>query len=104
MKVVYMAHRLGQGAERELNRSRAAKLVAHYAKFLGVAPIADWIILAGEWPETLREKGLLIDFALIERCDELWMIGRGPPSTGMMLEAAEATRLGKPVHDLTLSQ
>lgn len=99
MKVVYMAHRLGAGPEREENRRIAAEWAAWLCEAYDVAVVADWIVLSGIWPETMREKGLAIDFALIARCDEVWLVG-DRVSAGMALEAAEARRLGKPVVDL----
>jgi hypothetical protein len=99
MKVVYVAHPLGAGSDREENRRSAAKWCAHIGE-LGYAPVADWIILSGEWDETKRELGLEIDFALIHRCDELWMVGPRV-SPGMKLESDHARRLGIPVFDYT---
>lgn len=101
MRVVYVAHPLGGGPDRERNRENAAKWVAWVA-MQGHAPIADWIILSGEWDEspTNRARGIAIDLALVARCDELWLVG-GRVSTGMQQEADEAIRLGKGVFDLT---
>lgn len=100
MKVVYVAHRLGAGPDREENRKRAQKWVGYIAANYDVAPIADWILLSGEWDESMRERGLAIDFALIERCDEVWLVGDNV-SPGMRMEANHAATLGKPVLDLT---
>jgi hypothetical protein len=101
VKAVYIAHPLGSGPERELNRQRAAKWVAWAAR-QGVAPVADWIILSGEWSETPenRERGLLIDCALVALCDEVWLVG-GRVSTGMQIEADAARCAGRRVVDLT---
>lgn len=99
MKAVYIAHPLGRDLDREANRARASRWVG-YAGTLGFAPVADWIILSGQWPEERRELGLQIDFALIERCDELWLCG-GRVSPGMRLEAEHARSLKKLVLDLT---
>jgi hypothetical protein len=101
MKVVYVAHPLGGGPGREDNRRAAAKWVGEIGK-LGVAPVADWIILSGQWPEEDggRELGLRIDRALIERCDEIWLVGPRI-SPGMTIEAEHARTWGKPVRDLT---
>lgn len=100
MKVVYIAHPLGGGADRERNRVAASKWVA-WAGELGAAPVADWIILSGEWDESMRETGLRIDYALIERCDELWLVG-ARVSPGMKLEAECALKLQKRVVDFTV--
>lgn len=98
MKVVYVAHALGSGPDRETNRANAAKWVAWVG--LQYAPIATWITLSGEWDESWRKRGLAVDFALIERCDEVWLVGEHV-SPGMKLEAAHASKIGKPVVDLT---
>ena len=102
MKVVYMAHPLGAGDDRERNRENAARWMAWLVDTFGVAVIADWIVLSGEWPETAanRERGLAFDMALVGRCDEVWLVG-GRVSEGMAMEAARAIELGKRVVDLT---
>lgn len=103
MKVVYIAHPLNAPTREgiEANRANAAKWCAWAAR-QGVAPVADWIILTGQWEESAanRELGLRIDLALVARCDAVWLVG-GRVSSGMQLEADEARRLGVPVVDLT---
>jgi hypothetical protein len=101
MKAVYVAHCLGSGPDREDNRKSAARWCAWLATHFDIAPVADWIILSGEWAETpeLREKGLSIDVAIIERVDEVWMVGPRL-SPGMMIEARYAVDAGKPVRNL----
>jgi hypothetical protein len=103
-KVVYIAHPLGAGHDREQNRENAAKWVAWAATVRGVAPVADWIVLSGELTEEHRKLGLECDFALIARCDELWLVG-GRISPGMQLEADFARRVQIPkqvrVYDMT---
>jgi hypothetical protein len=88
MRVVYIAHPLGAGPDRETNRAKASRWVA-WAADQGVAPVADWVILSGQWTEDRRTEGLAIDCALIGRCDELWLVG-GRISPGMQIEAAWA--------------
>jgi len=101
MKIIYIAAPLGSGPDREQNRVNASKWVAWVAA-QGHAPVADWVILSGEWSETPenRARGLACDFALIARVDELWLVG-GRISRGMKAEADEAIRLGKVVVDMT---
>ena len=99
MKVVYIAHPLGLGYDREQNRRRASRWVA-WAADRGVAPVADWIILSGQWPESRREQGLAIDVTLVKRCDELWLVG-GRVSVGMQVEAEAARSAGIIVVDYT---
>jgi hypothetical protein len=48
----------------------------------------------------MRDLGLACDFALIERCDELWLVG-GRVSPGMALEAEHARKHGVTVADFT---
>jgi hypothetical protein len=78
MRVIYVAHPLGpDGPERDRNRANAARWCGWLAREFDVAPVADWIILSGAWSESPdnRERGLAIDFALIARCDEVWLVG-----------------------------
>ena len=100
-KAVYIAHPLGPDTpQRDLNRRRAAKWVAWAG--LTVCPMASWITLSGEWPETdeYRARGLAIDFAQILRCDEVWLCGPHV-SGGMGLERDFAIERGINVVDLT---
>ncbi len=102
LKAVYIAHPLGADrATRESNRAAAAKWVA-WAGDQDVCPMASWIILSGEWPESdeYRAKGLSLDFAQILRCDEVWLCGPRV-SAGMVLERKFAEAQGIPVRDLT---
>lgn len=92
MKLIYVAHPLGAEVDREENRSKASRWVAFVGE-LGYAPVADWIILSGQWDETHRHRGLAIDFALIQRCDEVWLFGPRV-SPGMQLEKEYAQTHG----------
>lgn len=98
MKVVYIAHRLSAPTRDgiEANRARASRWVA-WAASQGVAPVATWIVLTGQWNESdgNRVLGLKIDCALIGRCDELWVCGGAdePTSEGMRLEVGHASQL-----------
>jgi len=98
MKVVYVAHALS--GDREGNREKAAKWVANLAMRFDIAPIADWIILSGQWDEGARALGLSIDCALIEKCNEVWLVGESI-SKGMLVEVVHATKQGILVHDFT---
>ena len=101
IKIVYIAHQLGGGPDREENRAKASKWAAWCAS-KGNAPIADWIILSGEWAESpeLRAKGLAIDCELVALCDEVWLCGPRV-SAGMAIEREHAVGLNIPVLDLT---
>lgn len=104
MKIVYVAHPL-RGAtyvETQVNRRRASRLVAQLTVDRNVAPVCSWIVLAEHWTEEKgRALGLKIDCALIERCDELWLIGPVRPlSEGMQIERDHAEKHGIPVFDM----
>lgn len=101
MRVVYIAHPLGSGTDREENRANAARWVA-WAALRGVAPVADWITLSGQFDESdeARARGLAIDVALVSRCDEIWLVG-GRVSPGMQIEADAARQVPIRVYDFT---
>ena len=98
-KIVYIAHPLGSGVEREPNRQRASVWVA-WAALQGVAPCASWIILAGQFDESYRDMGMAIDKALVERSDEVWLCGTHI-SPGMLEEKYHAEDHGILVIDKT---
>jgi hypothetical protein len=101
MKVVYIAHPLGQGPDREANRLRAARWCGYLAKEFNIAPVADWIVLSSVWSEEDgRQLGLAIDVVLVQRCDEVWLVG-GRISPGMAIEVAAAQAAGIKVIDMT---
>ncbi len=91
----YVAHPLNAPteAEREANRARASRWVAWLAERYLVAPVADWILLAGQWPETAewRAVGLQIDRALVELCGTIVLVGPRV-SEGMGFESSWAKR------------
>jgi hypothetical protein len=103
-RAVYVAHPLNAPTRAgiEANLSRGARWCAWLATYFSIAPLAPWIYLAGIWLETPenRARGLEIDFATIDRCDELWLVGPRV-SEGMLLEARHAFALGKRVRNLT---
>jgi hypothetical protein len=100
MKAVYIAHPLSAPTREgiEANRQNAARWVGWLAREFHIAPVADWIVLTGQWEETAENRalGLSIDCELVARCDEMWMVG-GRVSDGMLIEAKHA----KVVRDLT---
>lgn len=98
--VVYIAHPLGGGPERELNRERATRWAVWAAVHMGVSPVADWIVLSSLLDESNRSLGLACDVALLPRCDELWLVG-GRISEGMAIERDTAWDAGVLVRDLT---
>ena len=85
----YIAHQLGAGPDRERNRQSAARWVGWLSERYYIEPVCPWIVLASIWPETMRERGLEIDRAAIERCGLL--IACGPSlSAGMRMEMSWA--------------
>lgn len=88
MKLVYVAHPLGTGPDRDANRLRAIRWVKWVAS-LGHAPVADWIIYAQMWDDSHIDQALTIDVALVARCDEVWLCG-GRVSPGMIVEREAA--------------
>lgn len=103
-RVVYIAHPLSADTREgiEANRRNAARWAAWLSERFDIAPECSWIVLTGEWEETEenRERGLACDTALVERCDELWMVG-GRVSSGMLIESQHARVKGVKVVDLT---
>jgi hypothetical protein len=100
VRVIYVAHRLGAGPDREDNRRAAADWCGWIARTFNVAISADWIVLSGVWDESMREMGLATDLEMVSRADEVWQVGP-VLSPGMLLEGEHAFRLGKPVLNLT---
>lgn len=86
--LVYIAHPLGAGPDRDENLRKATWWCA-WAADQGVIPCAPWIAIATHWPETRRDEGLAIDLATISRCDEVWLCGPRV-SPGMLIEASFA--------------
>jgi len=72
------------------NRRRARKWAAWAAR-QGLSPVCSWIALTQEFEETpeLREMGLAIDCAQVERCDLMLLCGPRI-SSGMLREASVA--------------
>lgn len=102
MIVVYVAHALGNGEDRELNRRRASYWAAWIAWEFRVSISADWIILSGEWPETpeFRQIGLAADLEMVRRADQVWCVGE-KMTDGMRAEAMAGLEWGKTIRDLT---
>lgn len=98
----YVMHKLNDPdpAVRAQNLRDAALWCCWLAECFYVAPVANWIVLASVWPETMRERGLEIDFSQISIGD--MAMGVGPVmSPGMRLEGAHATEHHVPVFDMT---
>lgn len=100
MRVVYVAHCLGSGPDREANRQAAAQWCGWIAAHFKVAISADWIVLSGVWDESKRDLGLAADLEHVSRSDEVWQVGP-IVSPGMTTEADHARSLFKPVRNFT---
>lgn len=101
MNLVYIAHILtgdGTPEDQQANRERASRWCAWAAR-KGVSPVATWIVLSSQWPETPenRSLGIACDLAAIERCNELWVcgeIGDDDRSKGIQAERDHALKRG----------
>lgn len=100
MRVIYVAHPLGHGEDRESNRRNAAEWAGWIAETFNVAISADWIVLSGVWTEDKRELGLATDLEMVSRADEVWQVGPCV-SPGMKIEGEHARKFGKVVRDFT---
>lgn len=89
---MYIAHPLGNGEDRDRNRENASQWVAWLTERYSIAPVADWIILSGQWSEDRRELGLEVDHALVRHCKVCILVG-GEMSAGMRNEASMAERV-----------
>lgn len=97
--VVYIAHPVSGNVEENL---AAAKQWVAWAAGQGVSPVASYIPLCevlDDADPANRELGMRCDFAVIERCDEVWLCG-GYVSKGMRAEADHAERHGIPVRSI----
>jgi len=100
VKSVYLCHPLSDDPIR--NQLNASRWGVWIAQTFGCAVSADWIWLSQVLDESPanRKMGLANDFEAISRQDELWTVG-GKISSGMVLESAHASSLGRPLRDLT---
>lgn len=102
MRVIYMAHPVSGDVENNLKRAKqwVRWLEEHFSD---VAVVATWILECEIWdddnPEH-RAAGLQRDLAVIERCDELWLVGE-KVSKGMAYERDHAAVNGLRIRDLT---
>jgi hypothetical protein len=100
MKLVYIAHPCGGGLDRDENRERASRWCAWALLKHDVSPVADWIVLTSQLSEDFRAIGLRANLAVLERCDEIWLVG-GRVSPGMKIEADYALSKKIKVVDMT---
>lgn len=101
MKVVYLCHPVSGDIEANL---RSARDWVRWAEtYHDVAIVASWIIECEIWDDnnpTHRAAGLCRDLAVLERCDEVWLVGPRV-SEGMQREANHGLDVGLEVYDYT---
>ncbi len=104
MKVIYLAHPCGAKSKAaHLENLARAKRWFLWVINKGYAVIADWIIYCEVWDDfdpLERAAGLKHDDAMIQRCDEYWMVG-GEVTSGMRRGSLQATTRSIPVVNLT---
>lgn len=106
-KVVYICHPVNAGDRKgiAMNLARARRWL-HWAieRHPDCAFVMQWVleveVMDNEQDREVRAAGLRRDLKLVERVDELWLVG-GRVSDGMTLEAAHAREHGKRIVDLT---
>lgn len=101
MKVIYMAHPVSGDVENNIKRAKA--WMRWLEENYDVAVCASWILECEIWDDNNpehRAAGLRRDMAILERCDELWLVG-ACVSNGMAMERAHAEKRGLIIRDLT---
>lgn len=102
MKVVYLAHPVSGDVAG--NIAKAKKWVRWIEeKFTGIAVVASWITECEIWDDdnpAHRAAGFERDLAVLDRCDELWLVGPRV-SKGMQYERAFADKRLLRVRDFT---
>lgn len=105
MKLVYIASPLRgenpSGKDYEKNIRQATKYCEN-ACSLGVLAFAPHLYFTQFYNDTIpeqREKGLEMGLSMLEKCEELWVMGTHI-SQGMRGEIAHAKSLGIPIYDV----
>ena len=92
MKLVYICSPYSGDIE---NNVKKAQKYSRFAVDCGVIPIAPHLLLPQFMSEeTERDKAMLINLALLDRCDALWVFG-SEYSPGMLVEIAHAEKNSK---------
>lgn len=108
MKLIYLAAPFSpQGAETEASNLYRAKNIYETLseQHKDCCFLAHWILNCEIFKDTPENRvlGMRRNFAVIERCDELWLCGPRV-SSGMVQEMNYAKRNGKPVINLVKSE
>jgi hypothetical protein len=101
MRVIYLAHPVS--GDVSANLARARRWLRWVYDNFDVAVVADWILtceVLDDANPAHRAHGLAMDRALVEICDEFWMVG-GRVSNGMKTEVDVALTAKVAVRDLT---
>lgn len=98
MKIVYLAHPISGNVQGNLKSIREYVRIINL-QYPDIVPLvsyyADVVSLHDDVPEE-RARGFKNNFAVIERCDELWVLG-SVVSSGMSMEIKHAESVGIPV-------
>lgn len=102
MRVIYLCHPVSGDVENNLARARRwVRWI--YDTQPGVAVLCMWVIdceVLDDSNPAHRAVGLEHDFAILERCDEVWAVG-GRLSSGMLMEIEHGLGHNVPFLDLT---
>jgi hypothetical protein len=101
MRVAFMAHPVSGDVRENLKKARAWMRWIEDGN--NVVVCANWILECEIWDDAdpeQREAGMRRGLAVIERCDEIWLVGPRI-SEGMRLELEHARKRGLAVVDLT---
>ena len=103
MKLVYIASPLRGDSPSAEDYGKNIRQAAEYCEkacSLGVIAFAPHLYFTQFYNDTIaeeREKGLEMGLAMLEKCEELWVMGNSI-SRGMRGEIAYAKELGIPIH------
>ena len=107
MKLVYIASPLRGEILSEKDYSKNIKKATEYCEkacSLGVLAFAPHLYFTQFYNDTIpeqREKGLEMGLSMLEKCEELWVMGKNI-SQGMRGEIAHAKNLGIPIYHVEM--
>ena len=102
-KLVFVAHPVSDDPTHNaiLGLMMLRKLMDAHPDVSFVAPWIEYVLTLNELNPEHRKRGCRDDMVVIERCDELWLLG-SHVSRGMRAEADFARSKSIPVKDLTI--